>query len=170
MRRIRHPDRRQITRAVTACQLHRIASIRLHPITGFRRHERRRHHVARDAECWPLGLLRREGRVAVAQREVTAAELSVADRGATTGFRGPHTVWRRARGCSRFDRSGGARVGARRQYDLLSARVEEGASPPLDRDLFGRRRTAPRCRSPTPTRSSRASDVRVEASARHRTV
>ena len=84
---------------------------------------------------WPLDLFRREGRVAVAEREVAAAELSVADR-------------ERVLAADIRARFGDALVAirdlavldelidvSRQQYALLRSRVDEGASPPLERDL-----------------------------------
>jgi outer membrane protein, heavy metal efflux system len=84
---------------------------------------------------WPLDLFRRRGRVAVAEREAGAVALSVADR-------------ERLLASEVRARYGDALVAvrdlmlleelvdaARRQLDLLRARVDEGASPPLDRDL-----------------------------------
>src|SRR5262245_489114 len=84
---------------------------------------------------WPLDLFRREGRTSVAEREVAVAELSTADRERLLA--------------SEVRMRFGAVLGAvrdltllediveasRRQYELLRSRVEEGASPPLDRDL-----------------------------------
>jgi cobalt-zinc-cadmium efflux system outer membrane protein len=84
---------------------------------------------------WPLDLFRREGRVAVAASEVTAAELSVADRerllaSAVRARFGD--VLAAVRDLTVLEELVAA---SRRQLDLLRARVEEGASPPLDRDL-----------------------------------
>jgi cobalt-zinc-cadmium efflux system outer membrane protein len=84
---------------------------------------------------WPLDLFRRQGRVAVAEREVAAVELSVADRERLLA----------ADVRARF----GAALAAirnlavldellevsRRQHELLRSRVDEGASPPIERDL-----------------------------------
>ena len=85
---------------------------------------------------WPLDLFRRSGRTNVADREVAIAELSVLDRERIT----------RADVRARFgDVLGGIRRltlleqlldAIRRQRDLLRARVEQGASPPLERDLI----------------------------------
>jgi cobalt-zinc-cadmium efflux system outer membrane protein len=96
---------------------------------------------------WPLDLFRKEGRVAVAEREVAAAELSVADR-------------ERLLAADVRARFGDALVAIRdlavldelvevlrRQHELLRSRVGEGASPPLERDLVDvevRRLTADR--------------------------
>lgn len=84
---------------------------------------------------WPLDLFRRDGRVAVAEREVAAAELLVADR-------------ERVLAADVRARFGDAMVAirdltvldelidtSRRQHELLRSRVDEGASPPLERDL-----------------------------------
>jgi cobalt-zinc-cadmium efflux system outer membrane protein len=84
---------------------------------------------------WPLDLFRREGRVTVAGREVTTAEFSVADRerllasDVRTRF---GDVLAAVRDLTVL---GELVAAAHRQHDLLRARVEEGASPPLDRDL-----------------------------------
>jgi cobalt-zinc-cadmium efflux system outer membrane protein len=84
---------------------------------------------------WPLDLFRREGRVAVAARELATAELSVADRerllASDVRIRFGD-VLAAVRDVTVLDDLVAA---AHRQHDLLRARVEEGASPPLDRDL-----------------------------------
>lgn len=84
---------------------------------------------------WPLDLFRREGRITVADREIAAAELAVANR--------ERLLVAEVRG--RFgDALSAVRDlatlnelidASRRQRDLLHSRVEEGASPPLERDL-----------------------------------
>ena len=84
---------------------------------------------------WPLDLFRREGRVRVAEREVAAAELSVVDR-------------ERVLAAEVRARFGDALVAirdlavldelvvvSRREHELLRSRVDEGASPPLERDV-----------------------------------
>ncbi|HET7696644.1 MAG TPA: TolC family protein [Vicinamibacterales bacterium] len=85
---------------------------------------------------WPLDLFRRTGRVNVADREVAAAELLVSDR-------------ERLLAADVRARYGDALVAVReaavlddlvaatrRQADLLRARVDQGASPALERDLM----------------------------------
>ena len=84
---------------------------------------------------WPLDLFRRQGRVVVADHEVAAAELSVADleRLLTADVRarfGEALVAVRDLGV--LDELVEA---TRRQHDLLRSRVDQGASPPLERDL-----------------------------------
>ena len=84
---------------------------------------------------WPLDLFRRDGRVTVAERELTAAGLSVADRERllASDVRARFgEVLAALRDLTVLDELVTA---AHRQHDLLRARVEEGASPPLDRDL-----------------------------------
>jgi cobalt-zinc-cadmium efflux system outer membrane protein len=84
---------------------------------------------------WPLDLFRREGRVAVADRELAAAEYSVADseRLLTAEVRARFGEALIAlRDLVVFDELLAA---TRRQLDLLRSRVESGASPPLERDL-----------------------------------
>ena len=84
---------------------------------------------------WPLDLFRRDGRLGVAEREVAAAELSVADR-------------ERLLAADVRARFGDTQVAirdlavldelidvSRQQHELLRSRVDEGASPPLERDL-----------------------------------
>lgn len=86
---------------------------------------------------WPLDLFRRQGRVAVAEREVTTAELSVADRErllASEVRARFGDVLAAVRDLNVLEELVSA---SHIQHDLLRARAEEGASPPLDRDLVG---------------------------------
>jgi outer membrane protein, heavy metal efflux system len=84
---------------------------------------------------WPLDLFRRTERLAVADREIEAARFSVADRerllAAEVRLRYGDVV-SAVRDLSILDQLVAI---ARRQYDLLRSRVEEGASPPLERDV-----------------------------------
>jgi cobalt-zinc-cadmium efflux system outer membrane protein len=86
---------------------------------------------------WPLDLFRRQGRLAVAEREVATAELTVADRqrllASDVRIRFGD-VLAAVRDLTVLEQLVAA---VHRQHDLLRARVEEGASPPLDRDLVG---------------------------------
>ena len=84
---------------------------------------------------WPLDLFRKEGRVAVADREIAATELAVADRerllAADVRARFGEAL-AAVRDLAILDELVDA---SRRQHDLLRSRVEEGASPPIERDL-----------------------------------
>ena len=84
---------------------------------------------------WPLDLFRRQGRLAVAEHEVATAELTVADRQRllASDVRARFgDVLAAVRDLAVLEQLVAA---VHRQHDLLRARVEEGASPPLDRDL-----------------------------------
>ncbi len=84
---------------------------------------------------WPLGLFRRSGRNAVADREVTAAQFAAADRerllAAEVRMR-YGDVLATIRDLALLDELVAA---TQTQYDLLRSRVEAGAAPPLERDL-----------------------------------
>lgn len=85
---------------------------------------------------WPLDLFRRDGREAVADREMAATELSVADRErllASEVRARFGDVLAAARDLTLLEE---LLAVVRRQYDLLRSRVDEGATPPLERDLL----------------------------------
>jgi cobalt-zinc-cadmium efflux system outer membrane protein len=85
---------------------------------------------------WPLDLFRRSGRVAAADREVGVTELAVADQerllAAEVRMRYGAVVGA-VRDLAILDELFAA---TRRQHELLRSRVEEGAAPPLERDLL----------------------------------
>jgi cobalt-zinc-cadmium efflux system outer membrane protein len=84
---------------------------------------------------WPLDLFRRTGRVAVADLEVAGARLAVSDRERllVAEVRTQYgEVLASVREVAVFDEGV---VAMQRQHGLLCARVAEGASPPLDRDV-----------------------------------
>jgi cobalt-zinc-cadmium efflux system outer membrane protein len=114
------------------------ASLKPNPSVSF---ERREEPGGTDSLTtvgveWPLDLFRRSGRIAVADREVTAAELGVADRerllAAEVRMR-YGDVLATVRDLALFDELVAA---TQKQYDLLRSRVDEGASPLLERDLL----------------------------------
>jgi cobalt-zinc-cadmium efflux system outer membrane protein len=85
---------------------------------------------------WPLDLFRRDGRIAVADREVATAQLAVADRERilAADVRSRYgDVLATIRDLSLFDEVVAA---TQNQFELLRSRVEQGASPPLERDLL----------------------------------
>jgi cobalt-zinc-cadmium efflux system outer membrane protein len=84
---------------------------------------------------WPLDLFRRDGRVAVADRDIAVAELQVADRERllAADVRAKFgDVLVAVRDLALLEELVSA---DRRQFELLRARVAEGASPTLERDL-----------------------------------
>jgi cobalt-zinc-cadmium efflux system outer membrane protein len=114
------------------------ASLRLNPSVSF---ERREEPGGTDSLTtvgveWPLDLFRRSGRIAVADREVTVAQLSASDRerllAAEVRTR-YGDVLAMIRDLALFDEIVAA---TQNQFDLLRSRVEQGASPPLERDLL----------------------------------
>jgi outer membrane protein, heavy metal efflux system len=113
------------------------AALRPSPSASF---ERREEPAGTDNQTmvaveWPLDLFRKSGRVTVADREVAAAEQSVADRerllAADVRMR-YGDVLVAVRELTVLDELVSA---TRRQHELLRARVAEGATPPLERDL-----------------------------------
>jgi cobalt-zinc-cadmium efflux system outer membrane protein len=85
---------------------------------------------------WPLDLFRRRGRVGVADRDVAVTELGVADRERVLAadVRAKYgEVLAAVRDLTVLDE---LVTTARRQHALLQSRVQEGASPPLERDLL----------------------------------
>ena len=114
------------------------ASLRPNPSVSF---ERREVPAGTDNQTtvaveWPLDLFRRGRRVAVADREVTAVQLAVADRerllAAEVRMR-YGDVLATVRDLAIVDELVAT---TRRQLELLRSRVEEGATPPLERDLL----------------------------------
>lgn len=114
------------------------ASLRPNPTMSF---ERREEPTGTDNQTtvaveWPLDLFRRSPRVAVADREVAATEFAVADRerllAAEVRMRYGDVVGT-VRDLAILDELFAA---TRRQHELLRSRVEEGATPPLERDLL----------------------------------
>jgi outer membrane protein, heavy metal efflux system len=114
------------------------ASLRPNPSFSFERREEPggTDNLTTVGVEWPLDLFRRSGRIAVADREVTAAQLSAADRerrlAAEVRMR-YGDVLATIRDLALFDELVTA---TQQQYALLRSRVEEGASPPLERDLL----------------------------------
>lgn len=114
------------------------ASLRPNPTVSFERREEpagsgNQTTVAME---WPLDLFRRGERVAVADREITAVQLAVADRERllVAEVRARYgDVLESARDLEVIDELLASTL---RQRDLLGSRVEQGATPPLERDLL----------------------------------
>lgn len=114
------------------------ASLRPNPSVSF---ERREESGGTDNATtvgveWPLGLFRRGSRIALADREIATARLAAADRERTLAadVRTRYgEVLATIRDLSLFDEIVATTLN---QFDLLRARVNEGASPPLERDLL----------------------------------
>jgi cobalt-zinc-cadmium efflux system outer membrane protein len=114
------------------------ASLRPNPSVSFERREESggTDNLTTVGVEWPLGLFRRNARIAVADREVSAAQLAVADRERllAADVRTRYgDVLATIRDLDLFDEIVTA---TQNQFDLLRSRVEQGASPPLERDLL----------------------------------
>jgi cobalt-zinc-cadmium efflux system outer membrane protein len=116
----------------------RQAALRANPTVSL---ERREQVAGADTESmaalqWPLELFRRGPRIEVAARERAVVELTVADRArllAADARARYGELLVAIRDLSVLDE---LVASVARQHDLLSARVAEGASPALDRDLL----------------------------------
>lgn len=114
------------------------AALRPSPSVSF---ERREEPGGSDNQTmvgveWPLDLFRQRGRTIVAEREVTAIQLEVADR--TRRLAGEvrqryGEVLAAVRDVTVLDELVGVTT---RQAELMRARAQEGATPPLERDLI----------------------------------
>ena len=114
------------------------ASLRPNPSVSFERREEPggTDNLTTVGVEWPLDLFRRDGRVAVADREVATAQLAVADRERVLAadVRTRYgDVLATIRELALLDEIVAA---TQSQFDLLRSRVEQGASPPLERDLL----------------------------------
>jgi cobalt-zinc-cadmium efflux system outer membrane protein len=114
------------------------ASLRPNPSVSFERREEPggTDNLTTVGVEWPLDLFRRDGRIAVADREVASAQLSIADRERVLAadVRTRYgDVLATIRDLALFDEIVAA---TQNQFDLLRSRVEQGASPPLERDLL----------------------------------
>ena len=114
------------------------ASLRPNPSVSF---ERREEPAGTDNQTtvsveWPLDLFRRSQRVALADRALAAVQLRVADRerllAAEVRMRYGN-VLAAVRNLAILDELVAT---TRRQHELLRSRVQEGATPPLERDLL----------------------------------
>jgi len=114
------------------------ASLRPNPSVSFERREEPggTDNLTTIGIEWPLDLFRRDSRVAVADREVATAQIAVADRERilAADVRTRYgDVLATIRDLALFDEVVAA---TQNQFDLMRSRVEQGASPALERDLL----------------------------------
>ena len=114
------------------------ASLRPNPTVSF---DRREEPGGTDSQMsigveWPLDLLRQGRRVAVADRGIAAAQLAVADRERLLAAEVRARYGDVLATVRDLDTLSELVSATRRQYDLLRSRVDEGATPPLERDLL----------------------------------
>jgi cobalt-zinc-cadmium efflux system outer membrane protein len=84
---------------------------------------------------WPLDLFRKTGRVHVADREVEVAQHTVADRERTLVADVRFAYGQVAAAVRTLTVTEQLLAATNRQLTLISSRVEQGATPPLDRDM-----------------------------------
>lgn len=85
---------------------------------------------------WPLDLFRRPGRVVVAERELEAVEQSVADRERMLTAEVRMQMGEALVAIQELTITDELLSVAKRSQELLSRRTEEGAAPPIERDLM----------------------------------
>lgn len=85
---------------------------------------------------WPLDLFRKPGRVAVAEREIEVAEHATANRERTLAADVRINYGDVAAAVRTLTVTEQLLAAASRQRTLITSRVEQGAAPPLDRDLL----------------------------------
>ena len=114
------------------------AGLRPNPTLSF---ERRNEPSGTDNQTsvgvvWPLDLFRRPGRVQTANRELAVTEFAVADRERVLVANVRLAYGAAAAAVRDVAVADEVITVARRQRDLVRARVDAGSSPPLDRDLL----------------------------------
>ncbi|MGD9894274.1 MAG: TolC family protein [Dehalococcoidia bacterium] len=114
------------------------AGLRPNPTVSF---ERRQEPAGTDnwtmAQMeWPLDLFRRASRIIVADREVEATERAVEDRRRLLVGDVRMRYGQAAAAVRDLVTADNVAMSARRELALLRRRVEEGATPPLERDLM----------------------------------
>jgi cobalt-zinc-cadmium efflux system outer membrane protein len=85
---------------------------------------------------WPLDLFRKSGRVAVADREVDAAQHATADRARLLAASVRMKYGEVVTAVRTLSITEELVAATTRQRTLVAARVEQGATPPLDRDML----------------------------------
>jgi cobalt-zinc-cadmium efflux system outer membrane protein len=118
--------------------MRRQAGLRPNPTVSI---ERREQPAGTDNQTigdvqWPLDLFRRATRIAVADQELVAAERSVDDRARLLLSDVRMRYGDAASAVRDVEIADNVAVSARQQVDVLRRRVDEGAAPPLERDLM----------------------------------
>ena len=85
---------------------------------------------------WPLDLFRKPGRVAVAERELEATERAIADRERLLAAEVRMKYGDVAAALRELSISDDVRASTTRQRTLVAARIEQGTTPPLQRNMI----------------------------------
>jgi cobalt-zinc-cadmium efflux system outer membrane protein len=133
------PSLRAVRSQIDVAQGMRLqAGLRPNPSVSF---ERREEPGGTDNQTmvavgWPLDLFRRSRRVAVADREVATAQFAAADRARLLAAEVRMRYGELLAAIRELRILDELVAVTRRQHELLRSRVDEGAAPPLDRDLL----------------------------------
>jgi cobalt-zinc-cadmium efflux system outer membrane protein len=118
--------------------LHAQASLRPNPSVSFSRLEEPAgtDNQTRVEVQWPLDLFRRSGRMAVADRQVDVTQHATADRERLLAAAVRMQYGETVTAIRTLSIAEELLAATTRQRTLLAARVEQGAAPPLDRDIL----------------------------------
>ena len=135
----REPDLRAVRTDVSAARANfSQAGLKPNPMVSIGRQQQpggTDHQTTLTVE-WPLDLFRAVGRVSVAGREVEAVQFRVANRERLL-IADVRAAYGAAAAATRdLEVMDEIATAATRQFDLARGRVEEGAAPPIDRDLL----------------------------------
>jgi outer membrane protein, heavy metal efflux system len=113
------------------------AALRPNPSLSFAQQQEPRgaDNQTRIEVQWPLDLFRKTGRVVVADREMDVAQLAAADRERTLAADVRLAYGQAAAAVRSSTVTHQLLEATRRQLALIASRVEQGATPPLDRDM-----------------------------------
>jgi cobalt-zinc-cadmium efflux system outer membrane protein len=135
----REPSLRAVrAEVVVARGLRQQAALRPNPTLSF---ERREEPAGTDNQTmvgveWPLDLFRRRGRVQTADRELEATQFVATDRERLLAAEVRMQYGATVAAVRDLAVADDIVAAVRRQFELLRARVQEGVTPPLERDLL----------------------------------
>jgi cobalt-zinc-cadmium efflux system outer membrane protein len=135
----REPSLRAVRADVAVARgIRQQAGLRPNPSLSF---ERREEPAGTDSQTavtveWPLDLFRQRGRVQTAERELEATQFAVTDRERLLAAEVRMQYGAAVAAIRDLTVADDVVAAVRRQFELLKARVQEGATPPLERDLL----------------------------------
>jgi cobalt-zinc-cadmium efflux system outer membrane protein len=135
----REPSLRAVRAQMEVARGMRIqAGLRPNPTVSFSQQEEPSgmDNQTRVEVVWPLDLFRKAGRVGVAEREIDATRHDVADRERLLAADVRATYGEVAASVRELRVLDDLFAAVSRQHGLVAARVEQGATPPLERDML----------------------------------
>ena len=133
------PSLRAVRTEVDAAEgRRRQAQLRPNPTTsfGYQKEPGGTDHQTRVEIEWPLDLFRKTGRVAVAERELDATREAIADRERRLAGDVRRVYGEVLTAVRELTVSDDILAATARQFELVRARAELGATPPLERDML----------------------------------